>query len=86
MKKTLSVVTSTKMSLEKPKDSGKDSTSIKSTIRIDFTKNILGDLKLDYVVMEDLKKMKTDIIVFELCKITQLREQLHKFLQHIQGP
>ena len=47
---------------------------------------ILGDLKLDYSVVEDLKKMKANIIVFELCKITQLREQLREVLQHIQGP
>ena len=46
---------------------------------------ILGELKLEYYVVEDLKKIKDNIIVFELCKITQLREQLHKALQHIQG-
>ena len=53
---------------------------------MDFTQKILGDLKLDYDVVEDLKKMKANIIVFELCKITQLREQLREALQHIQGP
>ena len=47
---------------------------------------ILGDLKLDYSMMEDLKKMNANINVFELCKITQLREQLQEVLQHIQGP
>ena len=47
---------------------------------------ILGYLKLDYSVVEDLKKMKANIIVFELCKITQLREQLWEVLQHIQVP
>ena len=47
---------------------------------------ILGDLKLDYSVVEDLKKMKENISVFELCKITQLREQLWEVLQHIQAP
>ena len=47
---------------------------------------ILGDLKLDYSVVEYLKKMKVNIIVFELSKITQLREQLWELLQHIQGP
>ena len=36
--------------------------------------------------MEDLKKMKENITMFELCKITQLREQLREDLQHIQGP
>ena len=53
---------------------------------MDLTQLILGDLKLDYSVMEDLKKMKANIIVFELCKITQLGEQLREVLQHIQGP
>ena len=47
---------------------------------------ILGDLKLDYGVVEDLKNMKVNITVFELCKITQLREKLQEVLQHIQGP
>lgn len=36
-------------------------------------------------MVEDLKKMKANIIVFELCKITQLREQLREALKHIQG-
>ena len=43
---------------------------------MDLTQMILGDLKLDYSVVEDLKKMNANITVFELCKITQLREQL----------
>ena len=30
--------------------------------------------------------MKANITVFEVCKITQLREQLRDALQHIQGP
>jgi hypothetical protein len=51
-----------------------------------LTQKILGDLKLDYDVVEDLKKMKANITVFELSKITQLREQLRDALQHIQGP
>ena len=42
-------------------------------------------MKLDNDVVEDLKKMKENIIVLELCKITQLRYQLCKDLQHIQG-
>ena len=53
---------------------------------MDLTQKILGDLKLDCDVVEDLKKMKANITVFELCKITQLREQLRDALQHIQGP
>ena len=53
---------------------------------MDLTQMILGDLKLDYSVVEDLKKMNAKITVFELCKITQLREQLREVLQHIQGP
>ena len=36
--------------------------------------------------MEDFKKMKANITVFELCKITQLREQLRDALQTIQAP
>ena len=53
---------------------------------MDLTHNILGDLKLDYDVVEDLKKMKANITIFELCKIIQLREELHESLQHIQSP
>ena len=53
---------------------------------MDLTQKILGDIKLDYNVVGDLNKMKENIIVFELCKITQLREQLRESLQHIQGP
>ena len=30
--------------------------------------------------------MKVNITIFELCKITQLREHLREALQHIQGP
>ena len=30
--------------------------------------------------------MKANITVFDLCKITQLREKLWETLQHIQGP
>jgi fumarylacetoacetate (FAA) hydrolase family protein len=43
-------------------------------------------LKLDYDVVEYLKKMKANITVFELCKIKQMREQLREALQDIQGP
>ena len=53
---------------------------------MDLIQKILGDLKLDYDVVEDLNKMKANITVFELCKITQLREHVRESLQHIQGP
>ena len=64
----------------------KEVTPSRKTISLDLTHKILGDLNLDYDVVEDLKKVKENIIVFELCKITQLREQLRYALQHIQGP
>ena len=64
----------------------RNSLASQSTTNMDLTQMILGDLKLDYSVVEDLKKMKANITVFELCKITQLREQLQEVLQHIQGP
>jgi hypothetical protein len=41
---------------------------------------------LDYDVVEDFKKMKANITVFELCNITQLREQLRDALKTIQTP
>ena len=47
---------------------------------MDLTQMILGDLKLDNSVVEDLKKMNANIMVFELCKITQLMEQLREVL------
>ena len=53
---------------------GKNPTTAQPTTSMDLTQKILGDLKLDYDVVEDLKKMKENIIVFELCKITQLGE------------
>ena len=43
-------------------------------------------MKLDYDVVEILKKMKVNIMVFELCKITKLREKIPEALQHIQCP
>ena len=67
------------------KNNTKDSTANKSTTSMYISQKILSDLKLDYDVVEDLKKMKENITVFELCKITQLREQLHEALQNIQG-
>ena len=71
---------------EKEKEKEKEVTPRKSPISLDLTQKILGDLKLDYDVVEDLKRMEENIIVFELCKITQLREQLREVLQHIRGP
>ena len=85
-KKNMVATKSTKRSLENDKDNGKDTTTIKPTTSMDLTQKILGYLKLDYDVVEYLKNMKANIIVFELCKITQLREQLHESLQHIKGP
>ena len=53
---------------------------------MDLTQKILGYLKLEYDVVEYMKKIKYNITFFELCKITQLREKLHEDLKHIQGP
>ena len=54
----------------------KEVTPSRTPINLDLSQKILGYLKLDYDVVEDLRKMKANITVFELCKITQLREQL----------
>ena len=70
----------------KEKEKEREVTPSKSPNSLDLTQKIIGDLKLDYDVMEDLKKMKENIIVFALCKITQLREKLREALQHIQAP
>ena len=78
--------TSTQKSPDKAKTNEKDPTANKSTTSMDLTQKIVGDLMLDYDVVEDLKKMKANTTVFKLCKITQLREQLHETLQHIEGP
>ena len=64
----------------------RNSLTSQSTTNMDLTQMILGDLKLDYSVVEDLKKMNANIAMFELCKITQMREQLQEVLQHIEGP
>ena len=64
----------------------RNSLTSQSTTNMDLTQMILGDLKLDYSVVEDLKKMNANITVFELCKITQLKEQLREVLQQLQGP
>ena len=78
--------TSKSESLENIKDMARNSLTSQPTTNMDLTQMILGDFKLDFSVVEDLKKMKANIIVFELCKITQLREKLWEVLQHIQGP
>ena len=53
---------------------------------MDLTQTILGELKLDYNVVQNLQKMNAKITVFELCKITQLKEQLREVLLYIQAP
>lgn len=50
--------TSTSKSHEKEKEKEKELTHRKSTISLDLTQKIIGYLKLDYDVVEDLKKMK----------------------------
>ena len=75
--------TSTNKSPDKEKENEKEETPSKSPINLGLTQKILGYLNLDYNVVEDFKKVKVNITVFELCKITQLREQLHEYLQHI---
>ena len=78
--------TSTDKSPKKEKEKEKELTPRKSPISLDLTQKILGNLKLDYDVEEDLKKMKENITEFDLCNMTQLREKLREALQHIQGP
>ena len=58
--------TSIDKSNEKEKENDKEQTLSQSPINLDLTQNILGDLKLDYDVVEDLKKMKANITIFEL--------------------
>jgi hypothetical protein len=86
MQASTSKETSTEKYYGKTKSNEKDPNTNKSTTSMDLTHKILGDLKIDYDVVEDLKKMKSNITVFKMGKITQLREKLHKTLQHIQGP
>jgi hypothetical protein len=64
----------------------KEVTPSQTPIIFYLTQRVPGDLKLDYDVVEDFKKMKANITVFELCKITQWREQLRDALQTIQAP
>ena len=67
----------------KEKENEREVTPSRTPISLDLTQKILGDLKLDYDVVEDLQKIKENITMFKLCKITQLREQLRDDLQHI---
>ena len=69
--------------ITKEKEKEREVTPSKTPISLDLTQKILADLKLDYDVVEYIKKMKENITVFELCKITKLREQLRDVLQHI---
>ena len=73
---TTSSTTSKQTSIDKSSEKEKELTPNKSPINLDLTQKFLGDLKMDYDVVQDLKKMKANITVFELCKITQLREKL----------
>ena len=58
----------------KEKENEREVTPSKTPISLDLMQKILGDLKLDYDVVEDIKKMKENVTMFKLCKITQLRE------------
>ena len=71
---------------EREKEKEREVSPSKTPISLDLTQKILGDLKLDYDVVDDVKKMKENITIFELCKIKQLREQIRESLQYIQGP
>jgi hypothetical protein len=66
--------TSRSESLENIKNTRRDSSQLITSM--DLTQMILGYLILDYSVVEDLKKMKTNITMFKLCKKKQLREKL----------
>ena len=70
----------------KDKEKERETTPSKTPVSLDLTQKILGDLKLDYDVVEDLNKMNTNITMFELCKMTKLMEPLREDLRHIQGP
>ena len=78
--------TSKQAPIDKYPEKEKELTPRKSPISLDLTQKILGYLKLYYDVVENLQKMKANIIVFDLCKIKQLRDKLWEALQHIQGP
>ena len=69
----------------KEKEKEREVIASKELINLYLTHKILGDTKLDYDVVDYLKKMMENITLFELCKITQLREYIRDALQHIQG-
>ena len=50
--------------VEETKDTRRNLTTTQPTISMDLTWMILGDFKLYYSVVEDLKNMKENIIVF----------------------
>ena len=70
------VATYTERSVEHTKYTRRNPTTSQPTTSMDLTHNILGDFKLDYDVVDNLNKMKVNITVLELCKITKLRENL----------
>jgi hypothetical protein len=65
-KMTPTVETSIERSSKQTKDTWRNSITTQPITSMDLTQKILGDLKLDYDVVEHLNKMKENIIVFEL--------------------
>ena len=65
VKKTPTVAIFVERSLEYTKNIGRNPTTAQPITTMDLTQEILGDLKLDYDVVEDLNKLKVTIIVFE---------------------
>ena len=53
-------------SLEQTKDTRRNPTTAQPTTRMDLTQQISSDLKLEYDLVEYLKKMKENITVLEL--------------------
>ena len=76
LEKIPTTTTYVERSSEKTKGTRRNPTTTQPTTSMDFSYNILGDFKLDYDVVHDLMKMRENVIVFELCKITQMRERL----------
>ena len=61
---TTSSFTYKETSNDKSLEKDKEQTTSKFPMSLDLTQKILGDLKLDYDVVEDLKKMKANIVFF----------------------